>query len=618
MSGNVLNGDQLCIRFGSSYMFYNKNYNVNGEWAFVFSETDALYFSIIKMQWTNPGKSACSSGHDCGSVSEVAAGTPIYYGDLVSFYNYNNTSSTAYSGYLSTSCSGNVANDHKTPILSSYGPGKSNTPGKYSLMNVQNCAPATNNASNGQFTMCESDDIRSCGIWCIVSFDGIGYMSDSHLQNFGPASEADNPNSSVVKTPVRYSDTFYLQCIFDQNCDVGNLFNIDNSSDVYLYCESLDQGSITSAGYLGYAMCDSMNHGSDFPDVKQHYGYALNFLQSCSYTEVCSSTCNSVALPVGSPIKSGDEICIYSACTNLPAAVGGSYTLTFDDQNQYTPGQRQITFCVKKLNMQASSFYTNDDPDAAIKIGDPFAMFGRDTNGDVGLVYTADLVEGANNIIIKTDSTQWNTDNGCGNDGFFFSTWVFVQVNSDCLGNCSDGNIANTTNNPTCVFGRSYYIESFGKTACFHLPLNPLSMKNIINNTFWTTGGQLLQTNTPNLNCSRVNFSCPNINDTTWRFYITNSSGRISCSNPSECQVNNCVNCLKDCSQANGCCGCTTGYSFGSGLTKLFGWSVDVLKWIGIVILAIILIIVIILILVGIISAISKSKSNKDKNKKNT
>ena len=432
-TGYLMNGDQVMIKFGPGYMFYDPNYQIKGEGSYPFSQNDALFFNIIKMNWSGPG-SDCGSGHNCGTLSPANAGDQIYYGDLIELYTYTNTAGkTSFVGYLATSCQGSAANDHQHLIMSSYGSNGTQA-GNYTAMSINNCPLATNNKSDGNFTMCGSNDVRSCGIWGLVSFTGVGYMSDSHKQNFGPANQANNPNPNVTKTPVMYQDIIYLQSIFDQNCDTGNIFNIGNSADVYLYCNTDDQGvnsklTAISTNYYGYAICDTMGIGVDFPGQSEHHGYALNFVRVCTYDKVCGGSCAGYKIPAKSQIKSGDEICIYSTYNGLQVSNINNYDVGFNPTNEYYPGDVKVTFVIKKLMMNSSQFYSNSDPEAVIGLGEPFCIFGRDKKGDVGLVYTDDF---GNGVILKTDSTQWNKDNGCGNDGFFYSTWVFVSIDGKC------------------------------------------------------------------------------------------------------------------------------------------------------------------------------------------
>ena len=618
LPGGLLNGDQIIINFGPGYMYYDSNYTVHNEWAFVFSEVDAMYFNVVKINWAGPSGSCSAGSHSCGELSPANPGDQIYYGDFVEFFTYQNSGPNKYNGYLATSCEYDKnSNDHHTLVLSQFGSDKGNR-GNYTVMNINGCPIATNNASNGNFILCQSNDTRSCGVWNLVSSTGVGYMSDSHKPNYGPADEANNPNPNVAKTPVLYGDIIYVQCVFDQNCDVGNPFNIDSSSNVYLYCNTKDQSSnITNTKYYyGYGNCDSMNTGSKYPDKNQHYGYALNFIRSCGYSDVCAGSCTPMTIPVGTQVKSGDEICIYSTYTGLAATVMDQYSVGFTDYNDYVPGQWEITYVIKKLDPTTNSFYSNDDLNAGIYLGDPIAMFGKISTGDPGLVYTGNQ---GNRLIIKTDSTQYDSSNGCGNDGFFFSTWVFVDVynNNECIGNCSNGQLPDVSNPSPVLFGRSYFLQNFGKTACFSLSIAFTGITNIMNNVFWQSAGdELTDLNTPNLNISTVYGNCPATNDISWRFYLTTATGGYSCTNLQECPINDCKNCPgSDCSQGDGCCGCTTGWSFGKGITDIWDFSLNVLEWIGIAILVIIIIAIAIFIIGSLISNMSKNK-DKDKNKK--
>lgn len=174
-------------------------------------------------------------------------------------------------------------------------------------------------------------------------------------------------------------------------------------------------------------------------------------------------------------------------------------------------------------------------------------------------------------------------------------------------GNCSDGNLPNVNPPIPCYFGTSYFIQSYGKTKCLGV------LNDIINNIFWSTSSG----SSYELNASVIFGSCPKSDDVSWRFYLTNATGTYECDNIEECPINNCHNCLGDgCDQGAGCCGCTTGWSFGKYISDVFGWGLDLLETIGLIILIFIVVVIVIVVVIGIISGISKNKAtSKDKKK---
>lgn len=574
MSIQLLSGDSIYMRYTVNPLYYNSS---NG-WRFV-AQNEITYMNVIKMSWASTNDSCNES--NCGAINQVEIGTPIFYGDMVSFFIPSENK------FLAVTDTSTTGSKYTIGILN----GQTGT-----VISANDCPAASNGNIQKNFTFCafySNNQDLSRGCFIFVNKDGVGYLPPNNGQNWGPA---DYSNPYATKTPVYYNENLFIQSPFEQKCK--------QSQNGYLVAWTSDNGD----GYIP-AYCGTISN--KFPNTGDDPGYVLTLGKSCDYTDVCNSTCTN-SVPKGDPLVSGMYISIYSAYVGYIVYNNGDDTFAFDDTGTYKPGDTATKFVVKKLNNDMTGFVKSTDADAVIYPGEPVVFFGTTaTEQGLGMVYTADT--GSNNVVVKYSSQVYVSDNGCGNDGAFYATWVFVETDqSGSLGTGAivTGSLQNngsygTVGDSPILLGSIYMVENFGKSQCFS--------SNGGNKVFWKADGDLLQTNTPNFNASSLK-DVSDLYPTTpdWFFYVVNPSGGITCSGGS-CPTNDCVNCPDSCDTSKGCCGCNTGWSFGKYLAEGLDWILDALKWIGIIILVIILIIVIIIV----ISLVAKSaKGSGDKKKK--
>lgn len=291
MSNPILNGDKIYIDYNGQYVYCDPT-NPKGAFPFTNDYKYSTPMTIIKVKITNIKQGLCTQYNECGTFTACDAGEKIYYGNLVYFWvnqqgNNLNENNNQLNGLPFDS------NGHGGAM--SFGSAASMSKNDY-IVGVNSCEPAV----NGGIEMNPSDSNGLCGfdqdengnqnasrgLFAIVREDGTGLYGVQHL--------CDASLSTSTTTQVNYGDKFTLQAIFEACCltvEADTCFTcIDTKNDqpnyngIYNMVGSWSVNSFDCRSVFG--SCTPLPSPSDNPE------YYLNFVQACSYTDVCSGSCN--------------------------------------------------------------------------------------------------------------------------------------------------------------------------------------------------------------------------------------------------------------------------------------------------------------------------------------
>lgn len=564
---NVYSGDKIYIKYSTNYLYYAPD-GLTGK-VFYFSQTKRSEFTIIKVIWDRPsGYNDDDDNCDddsCYTIRKADAGSPIFYGDMIWFYiDYDENL-----GYIQSPQSSGFQ-------VSAYIAGNPKI-----LLPMNNCNYITPSDASSEFVLCE-DEERSKGLWIPVSTSGTGYLPD-------------NSGLNVSYLNLTYGKLF-IQNVSAQVCEF-------NSRNQYLCAGEYDLDS----DYPYILSVDTISN--NFPDKGDHPGFDLTIEKMCDATSSCLGLCN--YKPTNpSAIISGSYVCFYSTNTNLPVDIESSDQLGFNDTNIFNPGDTKVTFLIKKIDTVNNKFYKSDDENSTICSGELFVLMAKKyDNSNMGFIYTAKASSGALNNIYVYDSNQiYNDDNGCGNDGNYFASWIFVETEQSGIlgaGSINTDRSLSPTTRPV-YFGKSYMIQNYGQAKCTSVN----TRTGISDTVFWKQDGDIFDFNTPNLNASSIYAQFPTTSD--FYFYMLNINGTTTCKDTTECPVNDCSNCPDECDTEAGCCGCNVGWSFGMWVGKFFELLGTILGWV-IIIIVILIIFFIIFLLIKVISSASRSNKKADK-----
>lgn len=253
------NGDIVTLNYNNNTVFLNSDQDYPTPLYFMpNNEPNPLQFVVIKVN-LNQGSGSCNGKNTCGTFSAANLGDPIYYGDLIYLWSYKNYGTNSGFPY-ETSRSGGAVDWFV---------------GRY-IVPVNNAPDLTSNGVQGVYNgFCATDvfsDNASRGLLSILGLSGAGAY---------PSHNISGCVSANLKTnfQVSYNDSFYLQVVYENCCQNGNLGS--NNPQYTWYCMGGNPkgkyvfDSSTGNQSTGSLYCE--NSGSSFPPSKNGYTFTFQF-----------------------------------------------------------------------------------------------------------------------------------------------------------------------------------------------------------------------------------------------------------------------------------------------------------------------------------------------------